>query len=142
MDSLTNQSETKTTPRNVATHDNSSVASSLTDASIQSNDTSFSDLSITSQVTDKSTVSVGTKNTLDTPRSKYELTKAMVETIGKAAIEEGLTPAEVENRIISYQDLKFNEAKSRALIEIDKFKKAYTFKIPDKPNLTTIHPRY
>ena len=115
LDSLENTSEAYQKPSNVKMHDdNNSVASSLTNESLQSQETTISKLSIESQGTNASLISAKTNQSSNSSssskRSSYELTSSMVEKIGIEAIKEGLSPDELEKRIQSYQELKFNEA--------------------------------
>lgn len=136
LDSLEDGSISKEKPGNINVQcSNSSIASSLTQDSINSAETE-SDFSIGTQGTSNSLISVGTETTPSTTarRAKYDMSASIVNKIGKAAIEEGLTPSELDARVNSYQDLKINQAKSNTKIQLEKFKKTHKFKTPIKNN--------
>ena len=127
LDSLENNSQSKQRPSNVKVtkDDNSSVASSLTNDYLLSQETSYSNLSLGSQSTNTSLVTVNSdlnsSSSVTAKSNKYAMTPQIIEKIGFAAIKEGLTPKEIEQRIQAYQELKINEAKSNALIAIANF---------------------
>ena len=127
LDSLANESEAGNKPSKVDCNDEESVASSLTNVSATSN-ISNSGYSISSGSTNNDNVTITSR------QNKYDVNANVIAEIAKADSDTDLTKEELEKRVLAYQELKINEAKSRALIEIEKFVKEYN--VPT----TTIQP--
>ena len=133
LDSLENTSQARARPANVNINSNSSVASSLTNFSLQSNSTNQS-ISSNYSVSSKDSTVQGTNKSPTTntsnssKRSKYELTAKMIAQIHNGS-EEDLSEDELRRRVLAYQEMKILEAKQIAEAEVAKYiqKKKDTF---------------
>ena len=130
LDSLDNNSTAHQKPNAVdIPNDNDeeigSIASSLTNNSIQSHSSEESLMCKTSTISNGSnfttTSNRDSQHSSSTRRSKYELTETMVSTIANAGMKEGLLLSEIESKVLAYQQLKINEARSMALVSVASF---------------------
>ena len=126
MDSVENSSQVKERPSNVRITSDSSVASSITNFSMQS---VASDESISSNYSCSSKDSTvansnksSGKSTGSSKRSKYELTTNMIEYIHNGS-EEDISEEELRRRVLAYQEVKIQEAKQVAEAEVAKYVK-------------------
>ena len=129
LDSVDNNSEARRQPKNVTfPSDDKSVASSLTNLSMESTDTTYSDVMSKASMNSQSdgsnvTLNSGKNSDNSSKRNKYDLTNSMIELIATEGMnEEGvITAVELEKRVLAYQQLQMNEARGIALEQIAKY---------------------
>ena len=117
LDSIENGTVTKDKPSKITVQDDSSIASSLT------NNTSLSKASSISGYSNISTNTTNDDFTISSNKQKYDISEDLIAEIAKAEQHATLTEEELEKRVMAYQDLKINEAKSRAHLAIAEFVK-------------------
>lgn len=113
LDELDDNSNASPKPYDINVEDDHSVTSTLTNVSIGSR------LSIISEHTTNE--DQADDITLSSMKSKFGITSSLIEKLAKEGIKDGLTPSQLEQQVLSYQALKFNEAKTAASVAVAKF---------------------